>query len=157
MYNFFSQHRTVFKYAFWVAVFIITGLLFYFASDIFKIENVYFYTSSSIVQGFITLVALLGAVVVFKVQLEDQAMQKLSDGVEVFVGYYHGNAAKMYTPTQMMNACEKILEMKLITVIKNLLKKLRKKWKKRLRVAMRLETKWWILLLSPFLMLLLRC
>jgi hypothetical protein len=110
MYNFLSQHRRNLKYVIWVLVIVVTGMLFYFAPTIFKESNVFFYTSSTIVQGFIALVALLGAVVVFKIQLEDQAMQKLSDGVENSIAYWRGAAAKTYTPTQMMNACKEILE-----------------------------------------------
>lgn len=109
MYNLLSQYRTALTCLVWMLVILITALLFYFSSDIFKEQNVFFYTSSTIVQGFIALVALLGAVVVFKVQLEDQAMQKLSDGVESSVAYWRGTAAKTYTPTQMINACREIL------------------------------------------------
>jgi len=109
MYNFLSKNRKTVGCSFLIIILFIAFSLFCFASDIFTKENVYFYTSSTIVQGFIALVALLGAVVVFKVQLEDQAMQKLADGIEVSVAFYRGDAAKTYTPTQMMNACKEIL------------------------------------------------
>lgn len=109
MYNFLTQHKKAIKIIIWSSSLSVTALLIYFAPNIFKNENVYFYTSSTIAQGFIALVAFLGSVVVFKVQLEDQAMQKLSDGIEFSVAFYHGSATKTYTPTQMMNACKEIL------------------------------------------------
>ena len=109
MYNFFSRHRAMIKRMALVIIVSITSLLFYLAPKIFKETSVYFYTSSTIVQGFIALAALLGTVVVFKVQLEDQAMQRLSDSVEKLVHDYVGVEARTYTPTQMRNACEKIL------------------------------------------------
>lgn len=110
MYNSLSRHRTIIRNVFLIVTVLISGLLFYFASEIFTEQNVYFYTSSTIVQGFMALVAFLGTVVVFKVQLEDQAMQKLSDGVEGFVQHYHGLKANVYTPTQMFDACKEIIE-----------------------------------------------
>lgn len=108
MYNFLSKHRKKVGYAICIIFIIIAGLLIYFAPTIFEESNVYFYTSSTIAQGFIALVALLGTVVVFKVQLEDQSMQKLSDGIEPTVVFYRGSITRTYTPTQMMNACKEI-------------------------------------------------
>lgn len=111
MYNFLSRHRKVIKWVIWVAIFFTGGILLYFSPCIFSKENVYFYTLSTIVQGFVALVAFLGAVVVFKIQLEDQAMQKLSDNIEDVIDEYD-SAARTYTPTQMMSACEKIIREK---------------------------------------------
>lgn len=110
MYSFFNQYKKGIKCVVLVVTITITGLLFYFTPVVFKEPNVFFYTSSTIIQGFISLAALLGVVVVFKVQLEDQAMQKLSDGAQQFVRYYRGLEADIYTPTQMMIACKEILD-----------------------------------------------
>ena len=78
-----------------------------FWAEIYRTPDIYLSTAGTIVQGFMGLVALLGAVVVFKVQLEDQAMQNLADKLEKHLRLYDKDAAT-YTPTQMMNAGSKI-------------------------------------------------
>jgi hypothetical protein len=132
MYNFYSKNKKNINNAFLIITLFISGFLVYFAPTIFKESNVYFYTSSTIVQGFIALVALLGTVVVFKIQLEDQAMQKISDGAEELVVYYLGAEARLYTPTQMYNACEKILGNNEYFGNKNLIQKVFDKMKETL-------------------------
>lgn len=109
MYNFFSRHKhLIYKISLAIEFFIIFLLFYFFAPKVFQDSNVFFYTLSTIVQSFIALVAFLGTVVVFKIQVEDQAMQRLSDNVEDSVGNYDGDAS-IYTPNQMMNACERII------------------------------------------------
>ncbi len=132
MYNFYNTHKKKFRNIFFIITVVISGLLLYLAPTIFTESSVYFYTSSTIVQGFIALVALLGTVVVFKIQLEDQAMQKLSDSVENLVGYYIGVEARTYTPTQMRNACETILNNKKNTNSRDIIEKVFKKMKETL-------------------------
>lgn len=132
MYNFLSKYRKILKYIAYALIFVVTILIFYFAPLIFTEPDVYFYALSSIVQGFIALVALLGAIVVFKVQLEDQAIQRLSDGVEKFVRYYRGEATGTYTPTQMVNACKEILDEKTDHGNKDYIKKVYEKMKETL-------------------------
>lgn len=110
MFNLLSQHTQLFKITALLAGFVIIGFLVSFGLEIFTKEDVYYSTFGAIVQGFIGLVAFLGAVAVFKIELEDQAMQKLSDSIEPSVMHYKGIVAKTLTPTQMLNACNEVLE-----------------------------------------------
>src|SRR5438552_4085571 len=110
MFNFFSINRQITAPIFRLLCLTVTLLVIYFAKEIFTDKNVYFYTSSTIVQAFIALVAFLGTVVVFKVQLEDQAMERLAEAVRPFVRYYRGSQADVYTSGQMMVACQELLE-----------------------------------------------
>ncbi len=105
MFNFFVVNKNIIIIVSFIPVFAIVGLLYHFASQIFSDVNVYFSIASSIVQGLLGLVAFLGTVIVFKIQLEDQALQKLSDSVEPVLAHIHGNRVAALTPTQMLNEC----------------------------------------------------
>jgi hypothetical protein len=110
MYNLISRNRINIGWGFLLLLCLIAIIFFNYSEEIFSEINLYFYTFSTIVQSFVALVAFLGAVVVFKVQLEDQALAKLSDAVEISVHHYRGSYAKTYSPFQMLTECEQILE-----------------------------------------------
>lgn len=62
---------------FWLSFFVISIILIYNAKSIAN-ENLYYYSFSTIVQGFLSLVALLGAVVIYKIQLLENEMIKIT-------------------------------------------------------------------------------
>lgn len=94
---------------------IISIVLYYLALNLslwspeLENNNVYYYFFSSIIQGFMGLVAFLGALVVFQIESYENKIQRLSDSVETFVGHCRGSAAKVYSPFEMMEACREIL------------------------------------------------
>lgn len=84
-------------------------LFFKFAQDIFLDQNLYYYTFSTIIQGFLALVALLGAVVIYKLQIIENDLNKISDKVEIYVAQIKGAITKTYSWIETMNECQRIL------------------------------------------------
>jgi len=111
-YNYISQKQKFFRFLANSFFFLICVFLLIFYKSIFSDQNVSFYTFSTIVQGFLALIAFLGAVAVFKLQLIENEAQKISNGLESSVRDYRGVVVHSYSWIEMMNACSKILENK---------------------------------------------
>jgi hypothetical protein len=109
IYNYISQNWSFFNKTMNVLLFVVACLLLYFNKDIFNDPNVSFYAFSSVVQGFLALVGFLGAVTIFKIQLIENDAQKVSTGLEGFVKDYNGIIVHTYSWSDMINACEIIL------------------------------------------------
>lgn len=90
---------------------------------IFTEVELYYYANSTIVQGFIALVAFLGSFVLFKLQLLENAMQQLTDQVATYVAESQGAAALTYSPSEMMAACGEISSAASMTVSKPIIDK----------------------------------
>lgn len=109
MYNFYLKYKNLTK----LAIIILSALFIYgllnISPNIFVEQNIYFYTFSTIVQGFMSLVALLGAIIIFKMQTEDQSLQNLSDGIKNSVCKYKGQEANGYTVIQMYSEAAEII------------------------------------------------
>ncbi len=87
-----------------------TLLIAYFRTTIFSDASVYYYTSSTIVQGFIALVAFLGAVVVFKLQLYETEMQDYTSFIKPYLHQHRGQISSTYSPFEARDESRKILE-----------------------------------------------
>lgn len=75
--------------------------------------SVFYYTFSTIVQGFLALVGFLGALSVYKLQLIETEASKVSLGLEPTVALYKGeHIVRTYSWIEMMNQCGHILENK---------------------------------------------
>lgn len=92
------------------AVIIVVTFIFY--RDIFGNINSSFYTFSTIVQGFLALVAFLGTLTVFKIQLIETEAQKVSAGLESSLEMYKGKEVYSYSWIESMNLCNSILSNK---------------------------------------------
>lgn len=89
----------------------VVGLLFHFAPVIFSNENVFFYTFSTIAQSFVALVAFLGAIVVFKMQLIDQNVRRIIGGINIQLNYYAGpSEANTLDSDQVIDLIDKRIE-----------------------------------------------
>lgn len=73
-------------------------------------ENIFFYSFSTIVQGFVALVALLGGVVVYKLQIIEGSLNQMADQLRPFLEYYRGAPAKIYIWQEIITESKKILE-----------------------------------------------
>ncbi|MFZ2187291.1 MAG: hypothetical protein WAV46_01530 [Candidatus Moraniibacteriota bacterium] len=65
--------------------FSLVGLITLFANKVFSDQNLYYYTFSTIVQGFLALVAFLGAVVIYKLQIIESDLEKISNNLYFFI------------------------------------------------------------------------
>jgi hypothetical protein len=112
LYNFISRKSKFFTIL--ADVLFIAGvvILFIFYKDVFKNQNVLFYTYSTIVQGFLALIGFLGALAIFKIQLIENEAQKVSSGLEHSVEMYKGREVHSYSWGEMVNACSHILSNK---------------------------------------------
>lgn len=111
LYNYLTSHPIIYKLS--IAVyFILILVILVFYKSIFIDQNVSFYTYSTIVQGFLALVAFLGTVTIFKIQLIENEAQKISIGLEEGVKMYKGIEVHSYSWIGMMNVCQAILENK---------------------------------------------
>jgi hypothetical protein len=86
--------------------------IYFFRKTIFIDPTTYYYIFSTITQGFIALVAFLGTVIIFRLQLYENEMEKISDSVSGFIKYYRGTDINTYSAIEMMRACQDILAVK---------------------------------------------
>lgn len=97
-----------------VIVFIMLIVLFLMinADNIFINKNLYFYTYSTIVQGFLALVAFLGAIVIYKLQLIEMDLNKMRDRVIPSLRFFLGTTADTLSWFEAMNEARKIMGQK---------------------------------------------
>ncbi|MFA7290327.1 MAG: hypothetical protein WC055_15740 [Melioribacteraceae bacterium] len=74
--------------------------------------SVFYYTFSTIVQGFLALVGFLGAVSIYKLQIIENQASKISSSLEESIALYKGPIAYTYSWIETMNECGYILDNK---------------------------------------------
>ena len=99
------------------------------APYIFTAKELYYNFANAIIQGFLALIAFLGTVVVFKVELENRALEDLASQIKKNLAFYHeliGNVGLM-TPTQVRDACQQVLDSRQDNGDRNLIEMYKKK------------------------------
>lgn len=110
LYNYFSRHNTKRFKALALTFFTFLSLLILLHYDkIFKDQNLYFYTFSTIVQGYLALVGFLGAVVIYKLQILETDLNNLRDQNRPDMEYFRGVAGKGFSWIESMSESEKIV------------------------------------------------
>ena len=132
LYNFLSQNNTKrFKILIAIFIFGIVALMLLFANDIFSDQSLYYYTFSTIVQGFLALVALLGAVVVYKLQIIETELNSTRDRMESDLTYFLAQAPYSFSWIEAMNEAKKILDNNTKdSVHKSYIERIEMNWKK---------------------------
>ncbi len=74
--------------------------------------SVFYYTFSTIVQGFLALVGFLGGVSIYKLQLIENEATKISDNLKEDIALYKGSIVFTYSWIETMNECSLILSNK---------------------------------------------
>jgi hypothetical protein len=111
LYNYFYINKTKrVKFLLAGLVVLLFILLFLFSNGIFRDQNLYYYVFSTIVQGFLALVALLGAVVVYKLQIIETDLNGTRDRMENDLTYFLGQAPYSFSWAEAMNEAKKILD-----------------------------------------------
>lgn len=111
LYNYISQHNTRrLKIFTCILSFLLVALLLLFVEDVFSDQNLYYYTSSTIVQGFLALVAFLGTFVVYKLQIIETELNGTRDRMENDLTYFLGQAPYSFSWIEAMNEARKILD-----------------------------------------------
>jgi len=114
LYNYILQNKKFYT----IAIYLILALVsFYIFCNYQKIIlgndiNVFYYTFSTIVQGFLALIGFLGALSVYKLQLIETEATKVAVGLEESVTLYKGSTVNSYSWIEMMNQCGFILQNK---------------------------------------------
>lgn len=111
LYNYISQHNTR-RFKILVLFFSISliVLLLLFPISVFSDQALYYYTFSTIVQGFLALVALLGALVVYKLQIIETELNNTRDRMERDFIYFLGQKAYSFSWTDAIREAQKILD-----------------------------------------------
>lgn len=94
------------------AFFVILMVLIALSKKIFDDQNVSFYTFSTIVQGFLALIGLLGTVVVFRLQLIEQETEKISNILVSTLNFFIPVRVHEYSLSALMIESKKILDNK---------------------------------------------
>lgn len=98
-----TKNSKISKIVFWTLV-LFSIIIMVVNRDLFSNPNVYNYSLSTIAQGFIALVAFLGAVVVFKLQLFENELNRLVDTARPAVCYFKGLvASNTLSPTEILD------------------------------------------------------
>jgi hypothetical protein len=109
LYNFISSRKKIFSV---IAVVVLVGILgsvLNFYPEVFADQNLSYYLFSTVVQGFLALVGVLGAVALFKLQnVENEINNTMSFILPVAV-IFRGAIANGYSSTQMIDEIEKVL------------------------------------------------
>ncbi len=113
LYNYLSQHSTRrFKILVIILCLSLVGLITLFADKVFSDQNLYYYTFSTIVQGFLALVAFLGAVVIYKLQIIESDLDKISNNLYLYIRVFppfSESVEGVYSWVEIMNEGEKII------------------------------------------------
>lgn len=113
LYNYLSQHNTRrFKILVVILFLSLIGLLTLSVDNIFSDQNLYYYTFSTIVQGFLALVAFLGAVVIYKLQIIESDLDKISNNLYLYVRVFppfSESVEGVYSWSEIMNEGERII------------------------------------------------
>ncbi len=81
-----------------------------FSKTIFNDQNLYYYIFSTIVQGFLALVAFLGTVVIYKLQIIETDLNATANKAEPSVENFVGITARTLSWVEIMNEANKILD-----------------------------------------------
>ena len=111
LYNYYSRNNTKrSKILVTIDSLLLIILLSFFINTAFKDQNLYYYTFSTIIQGFLALVALLGAVVVYKLQIIETELNGTRDRMENDLTYFMGQAVYSFSWIEAMIEARKILD-----------------------------------------------
>ncbi len=115
LYNYSCQNKKIISFI----LYLILAILYLYILWNYKglISNsdlsVFYYSFSTIVQGFLALVGFLGSLSVYKLQLIETEASKVSQGLEPSIAMYKGeHVARTYSWIEMMNECGYILDNK---------------------------------------------
>ncbi|MBI5778525.1 MAG: hypothetical protein HZA49_03605 [Planctomycetes bacterium] len=72
-------------------------------------DNHLFWLSSTIAQGFIALVSLLGMVGIFKLQYISNERERLTDSMREALGFYVNKTVCTYTPQQIVDSAKDVM------------------------------------------------
>lgn len=103
IYNFLNKKRKIIIPVS-TGLYIILITLIIINSETISDQNLYYYIFSTIVQGFLSLIALLGTVVIFKIQLLENEMSNVAaNSVKSIQGPLAMDNAHLLSPTEMMS------------------------------------------------------
>jgi len=83
------------------------ALVLYYAPVLFENSSTYFYVFSTISQSFVALVAFLGALVVFKMQLIENEIKETRRGIGVELNYYLNSQADTFNNDEIIESINK--------------------------------------------------
>jgi hypothetical protein len=107
IYNFITKIKKKYKTSLIILILIILFILIYcFYDYIFVKDSVYYYTFSTIVQGFIGLIAFLGAVVVFKLQIHENEINKVLDVLRGLLDSFYDVECQYSSNDEIKKICE---------------------------------------------------
>ncbi len=110
LYNHISRNRKFYILTPILFILIIfVGVIFFYKS-IFCDINFSYYFFSTVVQGFLALIGVLGATGIFKLQLMEQEAGNVTEGLRNYTRHHNGFIVDTYSWIEMMNACEYILQ-----------------------------------------------
>jgi len=113
LYNYFSSHNTqLFRVLISIFFIVLTILIFLFSDKIFDDQNLYYYVLSTVVQGFLALVGFLGAVVIYKLQIIETDLNKISEAVIPYLKYFVGAKSKSFSWAESINESDRIAKEK---------------------------------------------
>jgi len=119
LYNYYSEHTRLFNCSMIIFLVLVVGSIFRDYLCVFSDQNLSYYLFSTVVQGFLALVGVLGAVALFKIQLLESNATSTTEFVKAFVTAHRGVLANGYSPEEMMVETEKILEDQQITLYRS--------------------------------------
>ncbi len=111
---------------------------------VFSNEHTYFYTFSTIVQGFVGLIAMLSAIVIYRFQLEENILARLMLDARPHLEKRVGKHAKILSSEEMQQALQRELKDESMdetehTVIMSLNLDFLKVFRRRHQIALRLR------------------
>lgn len=110
MYNFIRKIKNL-KYIIYLLLIIIFVILFIFRTEIFNDQNLYYYTFSTIVQGFLALVAFLGTVVIYKLQIIEMELNKIGEKLIDFLFSMTGTQKYLaFTYIEIINESDQFIQ-----------------------------------------------
>ncbi len=114
LYNYILQNKKIFSLGIFLLLFGAIFCVIYYGNDLISRGDIsaFYYTFSTIVQGFLALVGFLGAVSIYKLQIIENEASKISSSLEESIALYKGPVAYAYSWIETMNACGLILENK---------------------------------------------
>ena len=98
----------IYSLFFLVLIIIIVFRLFPFYKEIIITENVLFWTFSTIVQGFMGLLAFFGMVGIFRTELLERKLDQIVEKARSFVMYFRGSPAEPYIQEELIEELDKI-------------------------------------------------
>jgi hypothetical protein len=110
IYNFITKHRKIFKIIFCLIVIFVCLESYIFRQTIFIDATPYFYIFSTIAQGFVALVAFLGAVIIFRLQLYENEMEKVSEAAKILLHSFSlPEERAAFSPVEIFGKCSYII------------------------------------------------